>query len=59
LAIDPKRLEAVAKAVGSWSFSAHDLNDDELLYAALTMLEHALTMPELEQWKIPTGGFQI
>lgn len=54
LGIGTDRIEAVSRAVGSWSFSAHDLNDDELLYAALIMLEHALSMPALEQWKIST-----
>ena len=45
----------IADAIGSWSFSAHDFTDDELLHAALLMLQHALTMPELEKWRIPTG----
>ncbi|KAF2665976.1 HD-domain/PDEase-like protein [Microthyrium microscopicum] len=47
--------ETVAKAVGSWSFSAHSLVDDELLYASLIMMEHTLSMPELEKWRIPTS----
>ncbi|KAF2021772.1 HD-domain/PDEase-like protein [Aaosphaeria arxii CBS 175.79] len=45
--------ERVAEAIGSWSFSAHDFTDDELLYGCLLMLKHALSMPELEQWAIP------
>lgn len=49
------RREKVSAAVGSWNFSAHDFTDDELLHAALLMLQHALTMPELEKWRISTG----
>jgi hypothetical protein len=49
------RKAAVAQAVGTWEFSAHDFDSDELLYAALTMLQHALKMPELAKWRIPTG----
>jgi 3',5'-cyclic-nucleotide phosphodiesterase len=45
----------VAKAVGTWSFSAHDFTDDELLHGALVMLEHVLSMPELEKWRMTTG----
>ncbi|KAF2741374.1 HD-domain/PDEase-like protein [Polyplosphaeria fusca] len=50
--VAPSRREAVAAAVGTWSFSAHDYTDDELLYGALVMVKHALTMPELEQWNM-------
>lgn len=47
----------MAEAVGTWNFSAHDFDSDELLFAALTILEHALQMPELEKWRISTGMF--
>ncbi|KAL6712409.1 3',5'-cyclic-nucleotide phosphodiesterase [Coniothyrium glycines] len=46
------RRAVVENAVAGWSFSAHDLTDDELLYGALVMLRHALQMPELEKWSI-------
>jgi 3',5'-cyclic-nucleotide phosphodiesterase len=49
------RREKIAKAVGAWEFSAHDFTDDELLHAALLMLQHALAMPELEKWRLSTG----
>ena len=49
------RREKIAAAVGSWHFSAHDFTDDELLHAALLMLQHALAMPELERWRLSTG----
>ena len=32
------RKEAVAKAIGSWSFAAHEFSADELLFGALTMI---------------------
>ncbi|KAF2709447.1 HD-domain/PDEase-like protein [Pleomassaria siparia CBS 279.74] len=43
---------AAANAIGTWSFSAHDFTDDELVYCCLLMLKHALKMPELEQWNM-------
>lgn len=55
LHIDPDREAVVAEAIGSWSFSAHDLTDDELLYGSRCILEHALAVEELEPWRISTG----
>jgi 3',5'-cyclic-nucleotide phosphodiesterase len=49
------RHDAIAAAIGSWSFSAHEFTDDELLYGALLMLKHALQMPELHQWRMDDG----
>lgn len=54
--VSDARRAAVAQAIGTWAFSAHDFTDDELLLGALMMLQHALSMPELEQWKMDTGG---
>ncbi|KIW00100.1 hypothetical protein, variant [Verruconis gallopava] len=50
--IEPDRKEVVAQSIGTWEFSAHDFTDDELLHAALQMLQHALTMPEVEKWRM-------
>ncbi|KAH9868271.1 hypothetical protein J1614_007343 [Plenodomus biglobosus] len=50
--LDHDRMAIVEDRVGTWAFSAHELTDDELLYAALVMLKHALQMPELEKWSI-------
>jgi hypothetical protein len=50
-----ERKAVVAEAIAYWSFSAHDFSDDELLYAALLMLEHTLQMPELAPWHASTG----
>lgn len=55
ITVDPDRQQKIVAAVGSWNFSAHDFTDDELLHAALFMLQHALSMPELEKWRISTG----
>lgn len=49
------RRQRIAEAIASWGFSAHEFTDDELLHAALLMLQHALSMPELEKWRISTG----
>ena len=49
------RKAVVAAAVGTWAFAADDFTDDELLYGAFVMLEHALKMPEVEQWHRTTG----
>lgn len=53
--LEPDRRAAVEDKVGTWAFSAHDLTDDELLYAALVMLKHALQMPELAKWTMTEG----
>ena len=44
--------------IGNWAFPAHDLADDELVHAGYLMLQHALSMPELEQWRLSSGRFQ-
>ncbi|KAH8815665.1 hypothetical protein F5884DRAFT_187352 [Xylogone sp. PMI_703] len=54
--IDSDRQQKVADAIGTWSFSAHDFTDDELLHAAVLMLEHTLQLPELAKWKISTDN---
>jgi hypothetical protein len=46
----------IAAAVGRWDFCAHDFTDDQLVVAASVMFKHAFSLPELEQWEIPTGG---
>ncbi|KAI8963905.1 3',5'-cyclic-nucleotide phosphodiesterase regA [Daldinia sp. FL1419] len=44
----------ISEAIGMWHFSAHEFCDDSLLIAAILMFKHAFSMPELEQWRIPT-----
>lgn len=55
ISIPVDRQAAIAGAVGHWHFCAHDFSDDELIVAASVMFKHALSAPELEQWRIPTG----
>jgi 3',5'-cyclic-nucleotide phosphodiesterase len=55
LSVPVERRKKIESAIGSWYFSAHDFSDDELLHAALLMLQHALDMPELQHWRIGTG----
>ncbi|KAH7126763.1 hypothetical protein B0J11DRAFT_432433 [Dendryphion nanum] len=57
--VSPDRQQFVADAIGSWSFSAHDFTDDELLYASLLMLKHALQMPELAQWAMSVDDLTV
>ncbi|RYP36817.1 hypothetical protein DL767_003207 [Monosporascus sp. MG133] len=51
--VSSERRAEIAEAIGKWHFSAHDFCDDSLLVAASLMFKHALSMPELEQWRIP------
>ncbi|KAI9746700.1 MAG: 3',5'-cyclic-nucleotide phosphodiesterase [Claussenomyces sp. TS43310] len=50
--LDERRAQ-IAGSIGVWSFSAHDFTDDELLYGAMLMLQHALSVPDLEKWRMP------
>ena len=47
-----ERETLLANAIGSWNFSGHDWSEEELVHAAHLMLQHALTMPELEKWRM-------
>ncbi|KUI60532.1 3',5'-cyclic-nucleotide phosphodiesterase regA [Cytospora mali] len=53
ISVSAERQARIAQAVGNWHFCAHDFSDDELVVAASLMFSHALSMPELEQWRIP------
>ncbi|KAI0380897.1 HD-domain/PDEase-like protein [Hypomontagnella monticulosa] len=52
--VPSERRSEIAKAIGKWHFCAHSFEDDDLLIAAILMFKHAFSMPELEQWRIPT-----
>ncbi|KAI9166900.1 Phosphodiesterase [Paramyrothecium foliicola] len=54
IAVSSERQATIAAAVGRWYFCAHSFTDDELLVAAMVMFKHALSMPELEHWRIPS-----
>lgn len=55
--LEEDRRRVVEEKVATWAFSAHDFTDDELLYAALVMLQHALSTPELSQWHMTEGKY--
>ena len=52
LYIEHSRKEVVADQVGKWSFSGQDFTEDELVYAGYLILEHALSMKEVEKWRM-------
>ncbi|KAJ9137300.1 Phosphodiesterase [Pleurostoma richardsiae] len=52
VSVSPDTHARIAEAVGKWHFSAHDFSEDELVIAASVMFNHALSMPELEPWRI-------
>ncbi|KAI8635069.1 HD-domain/PDEase-like protein [Xylariaceae sp. FL1651] len=53
--VSSKRRGEIEEALGRWHFCAPCYDDDSLLIAATLMFKHALSMPELEKWRIPTG----
>ncbi|KAF2972164.1 hypothetical protein GQX73_g1442 [Xylaria multiplex] len=52
--IPSKRRVEIEEALVKWHFSAPSFDDDSLLIAATLMFKHALAMPELEKWRLPT-----
>lgn len=54
VAVSTQRQAEIGTAIGDWHFSAHAYTDDELVVAAMLIFKHALTMPALERWRIPT-----
>jgi len=55
ISVSSEKHAEIAHAVGKWHFCAHSFTDDELILAAAVMFKHALAMPELEKWRLPTG----
>lgn len=53
--LEARRESEFVKAIGSWGFSAHDYSEDELVHVAFLILQHALSMPELETWRLSAG----
>ena len=53
--LTPKREAVLTKAIASWGFSGHDYSEVELVHAACLMLQHALNIPELNQWRLSIG----
>ncbi|EED16869.1 high affinity cAMP phosphodiesterase, putative [Talaromyces stipitatus ATCC 10500] len=58
LNISAERKEMIEREVGVWRFPVHHLTDDELVYAACTMIGHAMTMPEVGPWRLTKGELQ-
>ncbi|RAO69170.1 uncharacterized protein BHQ10_005182 [Talaromyces amestolkiae] len=58
LNISPERKEMIEREVGVWRFPVHHLTDDELVYAACTMIGHAMTMPEVGPWRLTKAELQ-
>ncbi|KFA74954.1 hypothetical protein S40288_02222 [Stachybotrys chartarum IBT 40288] len=54
IAVSTERQRAVAAAVGHWHFCAHSFTEDELLVGAMVMFQHALSLPQLENWRMPS-----
>ncbi|KAI1148068.1 hypothetical protein F4825DRAFT_454848 [Nemania diffusa] len=52
--VSSKRRAEIEEAPGKWHFCAPCFDDDSLLIAASLMFKHALAMPELEKWRLPT-----
>lgn len=59
ISVSTERKAQIADAIGKWYFCAHDFSDDELVVASSIMFKHALSMPELEKWRIPTGELSL
>lgn len=55
VSVSTDRQSDIALAVSKWHFCANSFTDDELLVAAMFMFQHALSMPELERWRLPPG----
>ncbi|KAH8194405.1 hypothetical protein TruAng_011424 [Truncatella angustata] len=55
ISVSSEQKAGITEAIGKWHFCAHEFNDDQLLIAASLIFKHALAMPELEPWRIPTN----
>ncbi|KAL2863883.1 3',5'-cyclic-nucleotide phosphodiesterase PDE2 [Aspergillus lucknowensis] len=53
--VSEEREEYVRQRLALWNFTAHEFSDDELVFAASEMLQHAFAIPELEQWRLTPG----
>lgn len=55
LKVEDERKTLIENSVGQWNFSAHDFTSDELVFAAYTIFQHALQLPELKKWRLADG----
>ncbi|KAJ5573442.1 uncharacterized protein N7459_007869 [Penicillium hispanicum] len=58
LNVEPGRETFIKAQVGSWTFSAHEFSEDELVFGACEMLQHAFNLPGLEHWRLTPGELQ-
>jgi 3',5'-cyclic-nucleotide phosphodiesterase len=58
ISVDPARESFIKEQVGSWNFSAHEFTEDELVFGACEMIQHALTMPGLDNWRLTPDELQ-
>ncbi|KAJ5142622.1 uncharacterized protein N7515_001409 [Penicillium bovifimosum] len=59
LDLDPARVPLIKEKVGCWDFSARDFTEDELVFGASEMIQHALSMPGLEPWRLTPDELQV
>ncbi|OGE49430.1 hypothetical protein PENARI_c021G10776 [Penicillium arizonense] len=52
------RVPFIKEQLGSWKFSAHEFTEDELVFGACEILQHALTMPGLDHWRLTPDELQ-
>lgn len=57
LCVADDRKLIVARAVGTWNFDGSLFDEEELVYAGYCILDHALQLPELENWRMSEGKF--
>ncbi|OQE39369.1 hypothetical protein PENCOP_c007G08954 [Penicillium coprophilum] len=58
LNVDPARIPFIKEQVGSWDFCAHDFTEDELVFGACEIIQHAFTMPGLDNWRLTPDELQ-
>jgi len=58
ISVDPAREPFIKEQVGSWKFSAHEFTEDELVFGACEMIQHALAMPGLDNWRLTPDELQ-
>ncbi|KAF4768103.1 hypothetical protein N7455_000158 [Penicillium solitum] len=58
LNIDPARIPFIKEQVGSWRFCAHEFTEDELVFGACEMIQHAFTLPGLDTWRLTPDELQ-
>ncbi|KAJ5823922.1 3'5'-cyclic nucleotide phosphodiesterase [Penicillium robsamsonii] len=58
LNVDPTRIPFIKQQVGSWNFCAHEFTEDELVFGACEMIQHAFAMPGLDTWRLTSDELQ-